>query len=71
VQCKYLRERSDQQKREHNRIRQNTEDKQKSEVKSLVCVVSLCVVTKCYGYSMTVLQLIVVQPDEYPINRFI
>jgi hypothetical protein len=26
---------------------------------------------KCYSYSKTVLQLIVVPPGEYPINRFI
>jgi hypothetical protein len=52
--------------------RQNTEDKFKSEVKSLVCVVSsLFVITMCYSYSETVLQLTVVLPDEYPINWFI
>jgi hypothetical protein len=30
-------------------------------------VLSLFVVTKCYSYSKIVLQLTVVQPDEYPI----
>jgi hypothetical protein len=45
---------------------------QESEVKPLVHVVSsLFVVTKCYNYSKMVLQLIVVPPGEYLINRFI
>jgi hypothetical protein len=43
----------------------------KSEVKSLVYVVlSLSVFTRCYNYSKTVLQVIVVPPGEYPINLF-
>jgi heme/copper-type cytochrome/quinol oxidase subunit 3 len=55
-----------------------TEDKRKSEVKSLrgvatvtFRVLSLFVVMKCYSYSKIVLQLIVVPPGEYRINRFI
>jgi hypothetical protein len=45
---------------------------QKSEVKSLVYVVSsLFVVTKRYSYSKIVLQLTVVPPGENPINHFI
>jgi hypothetical protein len=63
------------------RIQKTEEDrtqKKKSVVKSLCGVVtvtfrvlSLFVVTTCYSYSKAVLQLIVVPPDEYPINRFI
>jgi hypothetical protein len=62
-----------------------TEDRQKSEeeeVRSeafILCgvvtvtfrVLSLFVATKCYSYSKIELQLIVVPPGEYPINRFI
>jgi hypothetical protein len=64
-------------------MRQKTEDKQKSEeVRSevfILCgvvtvtfrVLSWFVDTKCYSYSKIALQLTVVPPGEYPINRFI
>jgi hypothetical protein len=56
-----------------------TEDGRQTEVRSeafILCgvvtvtfrVLSLFAVTKCYSYSKTVLQLIVVTPGEYPIN---
>jgi hypothetical protein len=65
-----------------NRRRNSTEHRQKSEVRSedfTLCgvatvsfrVLTLFVVTKCYSYSKIVLQLIVVPPGEYPINRVI
>jgi hypothetical protein len=55
-----------QKRREHRRW------SRKSEVKTLVYVASsLPAVTKCYSYSNTVLQLTVVPPAEYPVNRFI
>jgi hypothetical protein len=58
-----------------NRRQNTTEHRRrirKSKAKPLVYVVPLLfVVTKCYGYSKIVLQLNVVPPGEYPINRFI
>jgi hypothetical protein len=61
--------------RQKKRIRENIEEdrtQKKSEVTPLVYVVSsLFVVMKCYSYSKIVLQLIVVLPGEYPINRLI
>jgi hypothetical protein len=58
-----------------NRRENTTEHRrrsQKSEVKSLVYVVSSWfIVTKCYSYSKIVLQLIVVLPVKYSINQFV
>jgi hypothetical protein len=34
-------------------------------------VLSLCVVMKYFSYSKIALQLIVVPPGEYPVNRFV
>jgi hypothetical protein len=55
-------------------MRPKTEDKQKSlcgVITITFTVLSLLVITKYYSYSKIVLQLIVVPPCEYLINRFI
>jgi nitrate reductase NapE component len=66
------------QKSEEVRRSQKKSEEVRSEVFILCGVVtvtfrvlSLFVVTKCYSYSKIVLQLIVVPPGEYPINRLI
>jgi hypothetical protein len=71
----YFRERTDQEKREYNRIQRRTEyivRSRKLEIKSLVYVVSsLFVVTKCYSYSKIIWQLIIVPPGEYAVISLI
>jgi hypothetical protein len=64
------------------RIQETGYDRRQTEVRSeaiILCgvlpvtfrVLSLFIPIKCYSYSKIVLELIVVPPGEYPINRFI
>jgi hypothetical protein len=66
-----------------DRIRSETQDKEKTEevrnkifalcgiVTVTFRLLALFVVTKCYSYSMISLQLTVVPPAEYPRKRFL